>query len=117
MTPPKQNVVMTKTVAAATVTAIAIVVNEASAPSKLKAAIKRQAFVLTMDEERALQALPRLAPDLDERRRGFEAARRVIGARGEPTPYQQERLRRAAQVLGLDQPAQPAQPARARKPA
>ena len=40
MTHPKQNVVMTKTVAAATVTAIAIVVNEASAPSKLKAAIK-----------------------------------------------------------------------------
>ena len=89
----------------------------ATTPAELKAAIKRQAFVLTMDEERALQALPRLAPDLDERRRGFEAARRVIGARGEPTPYQQERLRRAAQVLGLDQPAQPAQPARARKPA
>ena len=40
VTHPKQNVVMTKTVAAATVTAIAIVVNEVSAPSKLKAAIK-----------------------------------------------------------------------------
>jgi hypothetical protein len=37
------------------------------------------------------------------RRRGFEAARAVIRARGELTPHQVERLRRVASVLGLDQ--------------
>jgi hypothetical protein len=70
----------------------------------MKAAIKRQAFVLALDEERAIAALPRLAPDVDERRRGFDAARAVVGARGEITPYQEERLRRVAAVLGLDKP-------------
>ena len=40
VTHPKQNVVMTKTVAAATVTVIAIVANVANAQSKLKAATK-----------------------------------------------------------------------------
>ena len=37
----------------------------------LKAAIKRQAFALALDEERALAALPKLAPDMDQRRRGL----------------------------------------------
>jgi hypothetical protein len=39
------------------------------------------------------------------RRRGFEAARAVIRARGELTPFQVERLRRVAGILGIDQPA------------
>jgi pimeloyl-ACP methyl ester carboxylesterase len=69
----------------------------------LKAAIKRQAFVLALHEERAIAALPRLAPEMAHRRRGFEAARAVIRARGELTPHQVERLRRVASVLGLDQ--------------
>ena len=71
----------------------------------LKAAIKRQAFVLALHEERAIAALPKLAPDLQVRRRGFEAARAVIRARGELTPHQVERLRRVAGILDLDQPA------------
>ncbi|HEY1290378.1 MAG TPA: TerB family tellurite resistance protein [Burkholderiales bacterium] len=71
----------------------------------LKAALKRQAFVLGLHEERAIAALPKLAPDPQLRRRGFEAARAVIRARGELTPYQVERLRRVAGILDLDQPA------------
>ena len=74
-------------------------------PAQMKAAIKRQAFVLALDEERAIEALPKLVPDMDERRRGFTAARLVISARGTPTPYQEERLRRVSRVLGLDSPA------------
>ena len=73
-------------------------------PAALKAAVKRQAFVLALDEARAIEALPRLLPDIDERRRGYEGARLVVGARGELTPYQEERLRRVAAVLGLDKP-------------
>ena len=72
----------------------------------LKGAVKRQAFVLALDEERAIAALPKLAPDLQLRRRGYEAARKAIGVRGELTPRQVERLRRVAATLGLEQPVQ-----------
>ena len=74
----------------------------------VKAAIKRQAFVLALDEERAIDALPLLVPAMDERRRGYAAARIVVSARGEITPYQEERFHRVARVLGLDKPAKPA---------
>jgi hypothetical protein len=40
------------------------------------------------------------------RRRGYEAARKIIRARGELTPHQVERLRRLAKILDLEQPAQ-----------
>jgi len=72
----------------------------------LKAALKRQAFVLALHEERAIAALPKLAPDTQIRRRGYEAARKVVRARGELTPRQVERLRRVAAILGIEQPAQ-----------
>ena len=42
----------------------------------LKAAIKRQAYALALDEARAIAALPKLAPDMDARRRGLDAAGR-----------------------------------------
>ena len=71
----------------------------------VKAALKRQAFLLALDEERALAALPKLVPGMAERRRGYEGARLVVSARGEPTPYQEQRFRRVAAVLGLDKPA------------
>ena len=71
----------------------------------LKAAIKRQAYLLALDEERAIEALPRLVPGMDERRRGLAAARTVVAARGQPSAYQEERCRRVAHVLGLDKPA------------
>jgi hypothetical protein len=68
----------------------------------LKEAVKRQFYALALDEERALAALPGLAPDMGQRRRGFDAARKVMSARGELTPEQNERFRRVANVLGLD---------------
>src|SRR5215468_2513497 len=72
----------------------------------LKAAVKRQAFVLALDEERAIAALPKLVPEMHHRRKGFDAARLVVRARGEPTPHQEERFRRVASILGLDSPVQ-----------
>ena len=72
----------------------------------LKAAVKRQAFVLALHEERAIAALPKLAPDMNIRRRGYEAARKVMRTRGELEPRQVERLRRIAAILGVEQPAQ-----------
>jgi pimeloyl-ACP methyl ester carboxylesterase len=72
----------------------------------LKAALKRQAFVLALHEERAIAALPALAPDMRLRRRGYEAARKIVRARGELTPRQVERLRHVAKILDLEKPAQ-----------
>ena len=72
----------------------------------LKAAIKRQAFVLALDEERAIAALPKLVPEMHLRRRGCEVARLVARSRGELTPYQEERFRKVASLLGLDSPVQ-----------
>jgi pimeloyl-ACP methyl ester carboxylesterase len=72
----------------------------------LKAAVKRQAFVLALDEERAIAALPKLAPEMRHRRQGFDAARMIMKSRGELTPHQEERFRRVASILGLDSPVQ-----------
>jgi pimeloyl-ACP methyl ester carboxylesterase len=68
----------------------------------LKAALKRQAFVLALDEERAIAALPKLAPDPQLLRRGLDAARTVLRARGELTDQQNERFRGVARRLGID---------------
>jgi len=68
----------------------------------LKAAMKRQAFVLALDEERAIAALPKLAPDPELLKRGLDAARSVLSARGELTPQQDERFRGVANRLGIN---------------
>jgi hypothetical protein len=73
----------------------------------IKSAMKRQAFVVALDEERAIAALPRLVPEMHQRRKGFEAARKVASARGKPTAHQEERFRRVASVLSLDAPVRP----------
>jgi len=73
-------------------------------PAAVKAAMKRQAFVVALDEERAVAALPLLVPEMHQRRKGFEAARKVASARGKPTAHQEERFRRVASVLSLDTP-------------
>jgi hypothetical protein len=72
----------------------------------LKAAVKRQAFVLELDEERAIAALPKLVPEMRHRRQGVEIARTLMKSRGELTRYQEERFRRVAAILGLDTPVQ-----------
>ena len=71
----------------------------------LKAALKRQAYVLALHEERAIAALPKLAPDMQLRRRGYEAARKIVSARGELTTHQQQRLRQVAAIFEIDKPA------------
>ena len=68
---------------------------------ELKDAIKRQAWAIAFDERRAIAALPKLAPDMEQRRRGVDAARTVMGARGDLTPEQQERFRRVEEILEL----------------
>jgi len=74
---------------------------QAAALAALPEALKRQASVLALDEERAIAALPKLVPDERLFRRGFEAARKVLGARGELTAAENERFGKLAGLVGL----------------
>ncbi len=70
----------------------------------LKATMKRQAFVLALDAERAIAALPTLLPEVHQRRQALEAARLVVGARGAPSEQQEQRFSRLEAILGLAAP-------------
>ena len=70
--------------------------------AELKAAVKRQAFLLALDEERAVAALPKLLPEGPSRREALEGARLVAGAGGPVTEDQEGRFRRIERVLGLE---------------
>src|SRR6266478_9702113 len=74
--------------------------------SDLKAAVKRQAFVVALDEERAIAALPKLLPEMQQRRRAIDAARLVARTRGELSERHKARFRRLEQSLALDSRAQ-----------
>ena len=63
----------------------------------LKAAVKRQAFALALDEARAIAVLPKLLPEGGQRRSAMQAARRV-GATRRCTDTTAERAVRAARA-------------------
>ena len=72
--------------------------------SDLKAAVKRQAFVVALDEERVIAALPELLPEMQQRRRAIDCARLVARTQGELSERQEARFRRLEQSLGLRPP-------------
>ena len=67
----------------------------------LRQTVKRQTFVVLLDEERAIAALPKLLPEAQQRRHAVDAARRVLRARGELSPENDRRLQRVEQILGV----------------
>jgi pimeloyl-ACP methyl ester carboxylesterase len=70
--------------------------------AQLKQAFKRQWFVLLMDEERAINALPKLLPDRDRRALALELVYRIATARtGRLEDSQQARLRSIEEILGV----------------
>jgi hypothetical protein len=69
---------------------------------ELKTAVKRQAFLLELDEQRAIAALFRLLPEGHQRRKALEGARLVAGAAGLLTEDQESRFRGIERALGLD---------------
>jgi hypothetical protein len=69
--------------------------------ASLREALKRQARVLALDEERAIAALPKLASERLQQKE-LDVARTVMKARGDLTPQQEERFRRVAGLLGLN---------------
>jgi len=70
--------------------------------AKLKQAFRRQMFILLVDEERAVNALPKLLPEMDQRRRAMELVRRIATAReGKLDDSQEKRFSRIEEILGV----------------
>jgi len=76
-------------------------------PAALKAAIKRQAFILALDEPRAVAGLPALVPQMQQRRDAMQALRQITSVRGKASAYQEERLGQLSTLFSLDAPRRP----------
>jgi hypothetical protein len=67
--------------------------------AEFKALVREQYFMLLIDQEAAIAAIPSLLPSgADERRKAATILREVVGVRGEPTGEVLERMKR---ILGL----------------
>jgi hypothetical protein len=74
--------------------------------------LKEQVFLMELDGERALAALPKLVPTAPLRRTVVEAAQQLLDVRGKPHPDEIARLHQVMQMLGLE--AEP--PSREKEP-
>ncbi|OCP16155.1 DUF3141 domain-containing protein [Ensifer sp. LC163] len=82
--------------------------------AEFKTLMREQYFMLLIDEETTLAALPKLLPEAIEDRRGaFTALREVLDASGPLTGPAAERLQRMATLFGLD--SEPTVPIAVRK--
>ncbi|WP_063683045.1 DUF3141 domain-containing protein [Bradyrhizobium stylosanthis] len=71
--------------------------------SEFKMLVREQFFMLLLDRERALAAIPGLLPDdMNKRRAAFAAMREVLSASEDITGERANRLRRVAVLFGLD---------------
>ena len=70
--------------------------------AEFKALVRDQYFMLLLDPEAAIAALPDLLPDADERRKVLTAVREVLSARGAIDGDVADRLQRMARVLGVE---------------
>ncbi len=69
--------------------------------AEFKALLREQYFMLLIDEDATLAAIPDLLPpDANLRRLGFAALRELVNVRGEPTGETAVRLRRIAELFG-----------------
>ena len=73
--------------------------------AEFKRMVHEQAFILLLDQEAAVAALPALIPDAKSRRSTVAAVRQVLGAGGEITGEVAERLQRIARILGVEDAA------------
>jgi Protein of unknown function (DUF3141) len=72
--------------------------------AQFKAMVREQYFMLLIDPEAALAAIPAMLPaDAEERHAGFAAVRQVLAARGEIGGEAAERLERVRKLFGMDE--------------
>jgi hypothetical protein len=70
---------------------------------EFKMLVREQFFMLLLDQEGALAAIPKLLPeDVNQRRAAFAAMRQVLSASGEITGERASRLQRVAALFGVD---------------
>jgi hypothetical protein len=75
--------------------------------AQFKAMVREQYFMLLLDAEAALAAIPAMLPeDAEERRDAFAAVRQVLAARGEVGGEAAERLERVRKLFGVDESGQ-----------
>lgn len=71
--------------------------------AEFKMLVREQFFMLLLDREAALAAIPKLLPDnVDERRRAFAAIQDVLSASAEISGEVARRLKQVAGLFGLD---------------
>jgi hypothetical protein len=71
-----------------------------------KALVREQFYMLMIDAEAALAAIPSMLPaDIDTRRKAFDLIRQIMTARGELSAGDKERMQRVARAFGLDEPS------------
>ena len=71
--------------------------------SQFKMLVREQFFMLLLDQEACLAAIPKmLPPDMDARRAVFTAIREVLSAAGDISGETRRRLDRIAQLFGLE---------------
>jgi hypothetical protein len=77
-------------------------VNRQKTLAELKAALREQFLLLRLDEERAVNAIPRLLPDNEQARQaGLDAIRRVVAATGTLSEEGMRRLGRIEKLFGM----------------
>jgi hypothetical protein len=70
---------------------------------EFKMLVREQFFMLILDQEAALAAIPKMLPDdISQRRAVFAAMRTVLSAVGEITGERARRLQRVAALFGID---------------
>jgi hypothetical protein len=74
--------------------------------AQFKAMAREQFFLLLLEPEATLEAIPKLLPaDLAERRKGLAAIRNVLSSSGEIVGEAAERLKKIAALFGVDEAA------------
>jgi hypothetical protein len=70
--------------------------------SQFKTLVREQFFMLVLDQDASLAAIPKMLPqDLELRRRGYAAIRDVLSAAGDISGETAVRLRRVAELFGV----------------
>src|SRR6266702_1650446 len=72
--------------------------------SAFKALVREQFYLLLIDTEAALAALPSMLPaDADTRRKAYELIKQIMSARGEFSAEDKERMLRIARAFGVEE--------------
>ena len=71
--------------------------------AEFKQKVREQFFMLLLDEEGAVNAIPAMLPkDPEEKQKGFTVIREIVLAAGEPSEERRRRLARVAGLFGIE---------------